>query len=292
MPTDPETYLDAADVVHRPADGPVRIVSLSPVLTELCLELELGDSLVGRTEACAKQLDGLAGVTSVGRPDALKYERIAALEPTHILLNLDDLTRGDISKLSELDALRVSVRPCTPKDNFELFRMMGGIFSALASADTLSRRFEAALARVKMAMREKSVLRTLYLVDRDPWRAAVEGSYIAGLLELVSLSIVSAPENPEIAGTVTPKRYPAIALGEGLLKSVDAILLDGGNGKIRRGDLKRFSEAHDVDRVKLHYLETSVADWYGARAIAAIDELLTLRRSVEGPGADPSDNTS
>lgn len=285
MSVDTASYLDAAGQVHRPATGPLRIVSLSPVLTELCLELELGDVLVGRTEACARKLDGLAGVTSVGRPDALKYDRIAELTPSHILLNLDDLPAGGIEKLREAGGNRVAIRPCAPNDNFDLFRMLGDIFNVASAADTLSRRFEAALARLKMAMREKSLLRALYLVDRDPWRVAATGSYIAGLLDMAGFVVVSAPDSAETGESNSPKRYPAVELGEGLLKSIDAVLLDGGDGKFRRSDLKRFSEAHGVDRAKLHYLETSVADWYGARAISAMDDLMTLRRSVEGSDA-------
>jgi len=285
MPADAALYLDAAGQTHGPADGAPRIVSLSPVLTELCLELELGPSLVGRTEACAKQLDGLAGVASVGRLDALKYDRIAELEPSHILLNLDDLSQADIEKLRGAGGERVCIRPCAPNDNFDLFRMLGGIFGVASAADTLSRRFEAALARIKMAMREKPLLRALYLVDRDPWRAAAGGSYIAGLLEIAGFAVIGSSENIEVSDAATPKRYPAVELGEGLLKSVDAILLDGGGGKFRRSDLKRFSEAHGIDRAKLHYLETSVADWYGARAITAMDDLMALRRSVDGPDA-------
>jgi len=274
--------IDAAGREHRPAGDEARIVSLAPALTELCICLELGDRLVGRSDLCTRPADKLGAVPAVGSPAAIRLEKLTELGASHALVNLDDTPAALIGGMEEAGLIVVAVRLDRPDDNFWLYGLLGALFAAEAAADTLSRRFERGLAQVKMAARNQQVRRVLYLVDKNPYRTAGPKSYAANLLSLVQLEAISEEEAPtEPSMAPSGRRYPLIEVTEALLLSVDAILLSGAPGAFRRADLRAFAEGHNIDRDKLLRLEDALDSWYGARAISALDDLLNLRAKVD-----------
>ena len=56
--TPKDALRDAAGKRHPPAGPGARIVSLVPSITELIVDLGLGDQLVGRTHYCVHPADG------------------------------------------------------------------------------------------------------------------------------------------------------------------------------------------------------------------------------------------
>ena len=276
-----ETFLDSAAQRHAPANQQVRLLSLAPALTELCFALELNDRLVGRTEFCRRPEGKLAQIPAVGTPEILQLDRIERLAPTHALVNLDDTPKSLISALKERGIDVVSVRLTRPDDNFWLFGLLAGIFGAGPSADALARRFEAALARVKMAVRRRQVRRVLYLVDKNPYRTAGPDSYAASLLKLVNLQVIAGAVETEPSLAPSGRRYPVIEIGDSLLLSVDAVLLSGAPDAFSRADRRAFVEAYGLDRDKVLRLEDAMDGWYGARAIGALEDLLSLRERID-----------
>ncbi|MQT85259.1 ABC transporter substrate-binding protein [Pseudomonas sp. FSL R10-2964] len=71
--------------VNFSAQAVSRVVSLSPSLSEMVVELGAADLLVGRLEA-GEPLPELAGVPSVGRYGQLDMERLLSLQPDLLLL--------------------------------------------------------------------------------------------------------------------------------------------------------------------------------------------------------------
>ena len=273
MTEDPQSFVDTAGRAHSPAPGEPRIISLAAPLTDLCIALELADAIVGRTADCEVGAGIAATSAVVGSPAAPDLDRIRDLAPTHALVHLAETPPAIIGALFELGIDVVAVRPRTPGDNFELFRLIGGIFSVLPEADTLARRLEAALARIKMALRKAPLRRILYVRGVDPFRIVTPASYAARMLELARLELVGPAEAQDEIATFAPD--------DALLGSVDAILFDGSNGTFRRADLRSFAAARGLESARLYLLEERVADWYGVRAIAAVDDLIDLRRRLE-----------
>jgi len=257
------------------------LLSLAPALTKLCFALELGEYLVGRTELCRRPEGELAQLPAVGTPTALQLDKIARLAPTHALVNLDDTPKSLIQGIKEEGVTVIAVRLERPDDNFRLFGLLGAVFGVQPVADTLARRFEAALARVKMAVRRRTVRRVLYLVDKNPYRTAASGSYAASLLALVNLQVIAAEADTEPSMAPAGRRYPVIEINESLLLSVDAVLLSGAPGAFRRADKRAFADAYGLDRDKVIRLEDAMDGWYGARAIDALEDLLALRERIE-----------
>lgn len=251
-----------------------RILSLSPALTDLCFALGIGELLVGRSEDCRPPADRTSASLVAGRPDSPDMAKIEAMAPTHALLHMEETPEPVRAALRGKGIETVAVRPMKPEDNFELFSLVGGIFSARQAADTLARRFELALARVKMAMRKKSTRRVIYLTAKNPYRTIPAVGYVDAVLALARLEAVGAP-----AAGNDPD--PAIEVTETLLLGVDRIILSGAPGAFRRSDLRLFAAGHGIARERLILLDQAMAGWYGARAIGAMDDLLALRDKID-----------
>ena len=91
---------DAVGTTHAPASGEARIVSLVPSITELLFALGVGDRVVGRTPFCIHPRDGVANVPRVGGTKTPRFDRIRVLEPTHVIVNVDENRREDADALA------------------------------------------------------------------------------------------------------------------------------------------------------------------------------------------------
>ena len=132
---------DAIGQEHQPAFGNIRIVSLVPSLTELLFDLDLAENLVGRTSFCIhpKQTQS---IPRIGGTKHIKLHKIAALRPTHILVNVDENRKEDFASIREFCPNIIVTHPEHPLDNLILFSLIGFIFGRLQKAQELSRRFQ------------------------------------------------------------------------------------------------------------------------------------------------------
>lgn len=71
------------DLQQNGADSEIRIVSLSPALTRIAVDLGFGDLIVGRTRFC-KSVD--LAIPVVGDHFAQDFESLVRVKPTHILI--------------------------------------------------------------------------------------------------------------------------------------------------------------------------------------------------------------
>ena len=113
-------FVDAADVEHAPCEGQPRIVSLVPSLTELLCDLGLGGELVGRTGFCVHPRETLRPISKVGGTKSVKIERLRELEPTHVIVNIDENEKETVEEISRFVPHVVVTHPLHPRDNVEL----------------------------------------------------------------------------------------------------------------------------------------------------------------------------
>lgn len=267
MSDDTPCLTDSAGHMFKPHQGPARIVSLSAPLTDLLLALDLESQLVG-SEVRADRI-----VTSrfVGTALAPDLDRIKELEPTHILIDPRDTPRTVQDLLYESGLDIIAMAPKTIQDNFHMFCFFGALFNVQDNADTLSRRFEAGLARVKMAMRTTKTRRILYLANKDPWRTCAKDSYVASLFGTIHIHPVTGPDG-DIILTDIP---------QALLLSVDKVLFNGAPNLFRRADLKAFAKRFDLPAGKVLRLDMDPARQFGVRAIEMLDTLPGLRAVID-----------
>ena len=258
--------IDAIGVSHDPMEpgAAPRIVSLVPSVTELLCDLGLAGWLVGRTGFCIHPGDAVGAIPKVGGTKDVNVEKIRRLAPTHLVVNIDENEKPTVDALAAFIPHVIVTHPLGPRDNLNLYRLLGGIFNAELAAERLCAEFEDEYAAL-LARPAQPVRAVLYCIWQDPWMTVSRDTYIARMLELAGMRQWQAPGND--------RRYPVFAWSDALVDGIDEILLSS--------EPYRFTEAH-VDAIErqtgkpARLVDGEMMSWYGSRAIAGLRYLHSL----------------
>lgn len=261
--------VDALGNAHAPAPT-ARIVSLVPSITELLCDLGLAGKLVGRTGFCIHPGAVVADIPKVGGTKDVNIDKIRALAPTHVVVNIDENEKPTVEELAAFVPHIVVTHPLLPSDNLALARLMGGIFGAQAAAEQWCGQFERELAGLR-ALPPAPQRTVLYCIWKDPWMSVSCETYIAAMLGELGWEV------PRLAEDGT--RYPRFGWSGELLDQVDAVLLST--------EPYRFTEEH-ADALErqlgkpVFFVDGEMMSWYGSRALAGLRYLREVRAMVEG----------
>ncbi|MBR7801763.1 helical backbone metal receptor [Undibacterium fentianense] len=258
---------DACGVIHSPVPSNVspRIVCLVPSITELLFDLGLEKFLVGRTGFCIHPRDRVGAVPKVGGTKDVNLKKIRQLEPTHLIVNIDENEKPTVDQLSQFIPHVIVTHPLNPQDNLHLYRMLGAIFNVNIQAEQLCQAFQDAISNVRVDMTPKHVL---YCIWKDPWMTVSEDTYIAQNLALRGWINVF----PQ-AHAVSPKRYPQFEWDDPILANTDLIMLST--------EPYSFTHQHceELQRTLLKpviLVDGEMLSWYGSRAIQGLRYLQNL----------------
>jgi hypothetical protein len=249
-----------------------RIVSLVPSITELLCDLDLADRLVGRTGFCIHPWETVKRIPKVGGTKDIKLDRIRELEPTHVVVNVDENRKEDAEALADFVPDVVVTHPRAPRDNLALYRQMGETFHREREAEELCERFEVAYARAAAsAGPERDVL---YLIWRDPWMTVSPDTYISQTLALFNWRTVPATQPHVLSNPVGDRgqgvRYPEVDPAD-LAGEVDHVLLSSEPFHFKQPHIEELSTL--VPGAKVTLIDGEMTSWYGSRAIAGLDYL-------------------
>lgn len=191
-------------------EGPIRIVSLSPAITQTLVDLGLGDRVVGRTPWCDAVPSEVQVVGSLQDFDA---ERIVRLQPTHVLVQppaagvdagLAALARAHgwqldafaLNGLDDIDAMVAALPAALARNGTD-----DGRTTMEANAERLRAEMAASLVPIDPgdpARRDSG--RVLWLFALDPPMAFGRGSYfddVASRLGMVNA--IGVPGYPQLS---------------------------------------------------------------------------------------------
>jgi ABC-type Fe3+-hydroxamate transport system substrate-binding protein len=234
-----------------------RIVCLVPSITELLCDLGLSEQLVGRTGFCIHPWETVRKIPKVGGTKDLKFDRIRELEPTHVVVNIDENRKEDAEALAEFVPNVVVTHPLAPRDNLALYRQMGETFGVEAAAEQLCGEFEVAYERA-LANRGPEQ-KVLYLIWRDPWMTIAPETYISQTLSLFGWETVPRQ---------TGERYPQIVIGA---CDVDRVLLSSEPFHFKEHHAREVEGL--VPGAAVSLIDGEMTSWYGSRAIRGLDYL-------------------
>jgi len=271
-PTNETELVDAAGKRHEVAAAGARIVSLVPSITELLFDLGLQSNLVGRTGFCIHPKDLVRRVSKVGGTKTIDLARIKRLRPTHLIVNVDENPRGLVEDIAKFVPNVVVTHPRAPRDNLDLYRLLGGIFSRQEQAEGLCRRFEHAYDEVATIGAALSRQRVLYLIWKAPWMTVCSDTYISRMLATVGWDTVAPRSNA---------RYPTVDLTAPFLAEVDFVLLSTEPYSFReRHCVEILDVLPERSRTRVVLIDGSMTSWYGSRAIPGLTYLREFRQSL------------
>ena len=255
--------VDAIGVTHRAIDPaqPLRIVSLVPSITELLCALGLQAWLVGRTGFCIHPAAQVRQIAKVGGTKDINIEKVIALAPTHLIVNVDENPKAAVASLARHIPHVIVTHPLAPCDNLGLYRLLGGIFGRTEQAEALCTEFQAAL----LDCHAGPEARVLYCIWQDPWMTISRDTYIARMLAQIGWQQWPSP---------APARYPVFEWSQDLRAEIDLILLSS--------EPYRFTQTHVLALTRqtglpVRLLDGEMLSWYGSRAVAGLRYLQQLR---------------
>jgi ABC-type Fe3+-hydroxamate transport system substrate-binding protein len=258
---------DALGIVHAPAAGAPRIVCLVPSLTELLCDFGLAGSLVGRSGFCIHPRGAVKRIPKMGGTKDANIEKIRAVAPTHLIVNVDENRREQVDELARFIPHVAVTHPLVPEDNLELFRLFGGLFRREAEAARFAADFRAAREELRRAAECLPRERVLYLVWKDPWMTVARNTYISAMLAEAGWDTL--PEQSEA-------RYPETdAVSQGLTL-IDRVLLPTEPYRFTE---RHLAEAADRFGAPARLIDGEMVSWYGSRAAAGLRYLARLRQT-------------
>jgi iron complex transport system substrate-binding protein len=271
-----------AAAVFTIAATPQRIVSVSPVVTEILYGVGAFDKVVAVTEYCTYPPEAKA-LPKVGGWATPSVEKVAGFHPD--LVAFSEAQAPFLEKQLKQLGIRLVLAPSqTIRDAFTAFDAIGQATGHERQATELAARTRAALDAVRMRAGRLPRPTVLIIVDRTPGAlrdmyAAQPGSFLAELVEIAGGKVVAAPSGAGY-GKISPENVlaanPDIILD--ILQSANA-----GNAEaawrelpelnaVRRGSVRRVRDdfvTHDSQRIaqtavlfaKLLHPEVPVREW-------------------------------
>jgi ABC-type Fe3+-hydroxamate transport system substrate-binding protein len=235
----------------------------------LC-DLGLRAHLVGRTGFCVHPRGALRDVPKVGGTKDVDEEKVRALAPTHLIVNVDENERPVVDRLRDVVGEVVVTHPIEVTDNLDLYARFGAMFDRGAQADALSAAWREALAaNLAGAFTSREVI---YLIWKAPWMTVSPDTYIAKMLATVGLRVI-AP--------VCERRYPEIDWAGFDTTHVDALLLSSEPYRFGPDDVVALAADPLARGRHVALIDGEMTSWYGSRAIAGLRYLGAYRRALD-----------
>jgi ABC-type Fe3+-hydroxamate transport system substrate-binding protein len=244
---------------------PQRIVSLVPSQTELLVDLELREKIVGITKFCVHPKELRKEKKIVGGTKQVHPEKIADLDPDIILCNKEENTQEIVTKLEKIAPVHVSDIK-TIDDSLQLILQYGEIFGVVKKASGIADeiRFEKELFQKEM--RTVPERRVAYFIWKNPWMVAGKDTFIDHLLEINKFKNVFSTEN---------SRYPEISLHALKEKKVNLIFLSTEPFPFKNKDVEVLRA--EVGMECIHIVDGEYFSWYGSRLAAAFNYFRKLQ---------------
>jgi ABC-type Fe3+-hydroxamate transport system substrate-binding protein len=240
-----------------------RIISLVPSLTELLIDLGLGDRLVGRTRFCVHPKDEVKKIPILGGTKNPRLDKIYEAAPDLIIANKEENRQQDIEML--MDDFKVELTEIeTIEDALITIHEIGEKLDVAKPADEL-------ITRIQKLLDERpkpKKLKTAYMIWREPWMTIGRDTYIHDVMKHWNLANVFGDKN----------RYPVFELTELKKYDADLILLSSEPYPFKEKHIGEVEKACPSTRVLL--VEGEWFSWYGSQMEHAFGRLNAWRKAI------------
>lgn len=215
---DPVSIDDASGRTVTLREPARRIVSLVPSATRTLVELGAVDRLVGRTRYDTAP-PRVAALPSVGGGLRPSLEALVELRPDLVIRFAAEADLRTPRRLDELGIAHFAVEPETIDDVRRTVRRLGVLVGRTGAADSLVRRLDAGLRRVRDAVDTLPRIPAAYVLGGEPPRVAGPGTFIDELLGVAGARNVFGD---------APAGYPQVSPEAFLARSPRVIVVPDG----------------------------------------------------------------
>lgn len=249
----------------------MRLVSLVPSLTELVCELGLTEHLVGRTGYCIHPADQVKDIAKVGGTKTVNLKKVRALQPTHLIVNVDENEKPTIDALRDDVGEVVVTHPQSVDDNRALILEFGQKFACEEQAAAWVKRFDDERAQLYdwVAMRGAGPKRVLYLIWQDPWMTVGPQTFISAMLREAGMHTWSPAD--------ATARYPEIDMDQVPWAQIDAVLLSTEPFNFLP---QHVAEMQVRSRCPSLLIDGEMTSWYGTRVVQGFSYLRNFREQM------------
>jgi iron complex transport system substrate-binding protein len=196
-------------------DKPLRVVALTPSLTEMAYNLGAGDAIVGVTDHTDYPSDARAKPSVGGMVDP-SIERIVALRPDLVLATLESNRPTTIDDLQRLGIPVFVIRPEGLDGILQAVEHIGLALNRVQDARTAVERLRARRQDVARHVTGLPKPRVFVLIWPDPVATVGRHSFIAEAIEAAGANCVTSD---------LPQQWPRVSLEEVVRLAPDTIVL-------------------------------------------------------------------
>ncbi|MBA1276744.1 cobalamin-binding protein [Stutzerimonas stutzeri] len=206
-------------LLSSPAYGATeRVISLAPSLSEIMLELDAADLLVGVLDGGDRPA-ALAEVPSVGRIGQLEMESLLALQPTLVLLWPDSISRAQHEQLKQFGVPVLVAEPTSLEQLAEQFALIGERIGRGEQGRQLQQQFTDGLEQLRQRYHREQPLAVFYQIWNRPL-------YTLGGRQIISEAIEVCGGRNVFADLHLPA--PQVSIESVLSRNPDVILAGSG----------------------------------------------------------------
>lgn len=250
-------FTDQMDREVEVSPFPQRIISLVPSLTELLVDLGLGDRLVGVTKFCVHPKGFKKKKTVIGGTKQFRFDVIESLCPDLIIGNKEENYKEGIITLEKKFPVWMS-DVFDLEDALDMIGKIGKLTGKDREADELAERI-----RKGFDIDLPSKGTAVYLIWQDPVIVVGKHTFIDKMIQKAGF------EN-----LIKATRYPQLSLEEIGELSPDFILLSSEPFPFKKRHLEFFQEKFPNAEVRL--VDGELFSWYGSRLVNTPDYLKGL----------------
>ncbi len=238
-----------------------------PSITELLADLGLDREVVGITRFCERPEDWRAAKTRVGGTKSVKTDVVGDLQPDLVLANIEENEKDDVEAMDDRAPVYVTNVKTVP-DALSMIRTVGRLTGARARARPLVDR----IARRFAALPDRSPLRTVYLIWRDPYMTVGGDTFIHDVMAHGGF------EN--VYGSAV--RYPEVSLDELARRDLDAVLCSSEPFPFHQKERFTADLRAALPGTPIEIVDGQAFSWYGSRLLDTPPALEEVRASLPG----------
>lgn len=241
-----------------------RIISLVPSLTQLVLDLGLGNRLVGRTRFCIHPEELVKEIPIIGGTKNPNIEKILSLNPDYIIANHEENRKEDVQELQAHTEVNITEID-TINDAINAICELGGDLGLASNAQKLVDE----ITVLSSASPKYPSLKTAYFIWKDPWMVSASGTYIDSVMKHYDLENVFSDQ----------QRYPQISLDELQDQDPELILLSSEPFPFKQKHIEEIQKVCPDTKIEL--INGEWFSWYGSGMLEAFDRLNAWRAELD-----------